>query len=380
MTYTELCKLFNFELPSYCEEYFESFMAEYNRNKAVLSAEEAIFVAEKTRLPEAGKDELIRCAEIINSDGNAHLCASFMAYITVYKRAPWLNYIYCDNHFTVEGLYPEQVGWVIVAVMEYNTLAYKNPPEDLNYENVSAFYGYTLACFREKGYWGILEWNWNMLSAGGCMFVFDILKYVPAEFTDDFRVITDGESYVSLAKGEFFVGKNGDLVDSAEKAEFTTSFYEDEAKYIAHVISKDGIVESTPTEFSKEAWSDYLRGGTHTLEIHIPQRIEYTPERIKKAHKTALEFYKDFYPDHYPKAISCYSWLYSPQLKYVFDEDSNIIKVNDSLHLLPVIATFDADCRFIREGSTLQKRIAKECEKGREFHYGISYITLSELD
>ncbi len=367
-------------MPSYAEDLFEPFIAEYDRSKAVLSADEANFVAERTHLPEEGREALVRCAEIINTDDNAHLCASFMAYITVYKRAPWLNYIYCDNHFTVEGLHPEQVGWVLVAVMEYNTLAHKNPPEELNRENTSAFYGYTLSCFNQKGYWGILEWNWNMLSAGGCMFVFDILKYVPAEFTDDFRVITDGKSYISLAKGEFFVGKEGDLVDSEEKSAFRTSFFEDDEKYIAHVISKDGTVESAATEFSKKTWSDYLRGGTHTLEIHIPQRVEYTPERIKKAHKIALDFYKNFYPDHHPKAVACYSWLYSPQLKYVFDETSNILKVNDSLHLLPVIASFDADCRFIREGSSLQKRIKEECEKGREFHYGISYITLDEIE
>ncbi len=379
MTYKELCTKFNFAMPSYAEEYFDSFMAEYDRKSAVLTEEQANFVAEGTKLPDEGREALIKCAEIINSNDDAHLCASFMAYITVYNRAPWLNYIYCDNHFTVEGLYPEQVGWVLVAVMEYNTLANKKPPEDLNHENTSAFYGYTLACFKEKGYWGILEWHWNMLSAGGCMFVFDILKYVPAEFTDDFRVITDGKRYTSLAKGEYFVGKNGDLVNCEEKSVFTTSFYEDETKYIAHVISKDGIVESTPTEFSKEIWSDYLRGGTHTLEIHIPQRIEYTPERIRKAHKIALEFYKDFYPDHNPKAIACYSWLYSPQLKYVFDEGSNILKVNNSLYLLPVIDSFDADCRFIREGSSLQRKMKEECDKGREFHYGISYLPLEEI-
>ncbi len=380
MTYAELCGKFNFSLPDYARDYYEDFIAQYDRSIPVLSDENAVLVAQKTFLPAEGGKALLKCAQAINSFDDAHLCASFMAYLTVYKRAPWLNYIYTENHFTVEGLMPEQVGWVLVAVQLANTLINKEPPEELNEENIGAFRGYSLSCFEQKGYWGILEWNWNMLSAGGCMFVFDILKYVPGEFTSDFPVITDGKSYVSLAGGKFFVGKEGELVDRQEKSLFTTSFYEDDERYIGHVISRDGAVEEKPTEFSKSVWRDFLRGGTHTLEIHIPQRIEYTPERIKYAHKLALDFYKDFYPQHKPKAVACYSWLYSPQLKKVLPENSNILAVNSKLHLLPIIASFDGDCRFLRQGTSLQRRIAEECERGTEFHYGISYIAIDEIE
>lgn len=380
MTYTELCGKFNFAMPKYAEEYFDGFIAQYDRNTPVLSRENAEMVAEKTRLPKDGKEALIDCAEIMDRDDNAHLCGSFLAYLTVYKRVPWINYIYTDDLFNAEGLKTEQAGWILVATQLANTLNNKKPPEDLNAENIGAFLGYSTACFNQNGYWGILEWHWNMLCAGGCMFMFGILKYVPGEFTGDFPVITDGKSYVSLAGGEFFVGKEGELVDRAEKALFTTSFYEDDEKYAGHVITRDGAVERTPTEFPKTVWKDHLRGGTHTIEIHIPPKIEYTAEKIKESHKAALEFYKEFYPEHSPKAVACYSWLYSPQLKKVLPENSNILKVNKQLHLLPIIAAFDSDCRFLREGSSLQKRMAEECAKGTEFHYGISYIPVDEIE
>lgn len=380
MTYTELCGKFNFNMPSYAADYYDGFMAQYDRNATILPKDSIITIAETTKIPDDAKAALINCAAIIDGSDDAHLCASFLAYITVYKRVPWVNYIYCDDLFTVEGLQTEQVGWVLVAVQLANTLINKKPPKELNEENIGAFRGYSQACFNEKGYWGILEWHWNMLCAGGCMFMFGILKYVPGEFTGDFPVITDGSSYISLAGGGFFVGKDGELVDCKEKSVFTTLFYEDDEKYIGHIIARDGTVDSDTTEFPKTIWRDYMRGGTHTIEIHIPQRIEYTPEKIKEAHKMALEFYKDFYPEHHPKAVACYSWLYSPQLKYVLKEDSNILKVNDQLHLLPIIESFDADCRFLRQGSSLQTRMAEECAKGREFHYGISYITLDEIE
>ncbi len=380
MTYTSLCGKFNFPMPDYAKAYYEDFIAQYDRSTPVLPTEKAILVAEKTRLPEDGKDTLVKCAKAIEAFDDAHLCASFLAYITVYKRVPWVNHIYSDDLFTVEGLHPEQVGWVLVATQLANTLVNKLPPEDLNEENINSFNSYSWACFEQKGYWGILEWHWNMLCAGGCMFLFDILKYVPGEFTGDFPVITDGNNYVSLAGGEFFVNNEGDLVEAKEKSVFTTSFYEDEEKYVAHIINRDGTIERNPSEFSKSVWKDFLRGGEHVLEIHIPQRVEYTPERMKYAHKLALDFYKDFYPMHKTKAIACYSWLYSPQLKKVLPENSNILAVNNKLHIIPMVGSFDGDCRFLRQGTSLQKRIAEECAKGTEFHYGISYIALDEID
>ena len=380
MTFNELKAKFNYELPAYAVDYFDDFIKEYDRSKPVLSQENALLVAEATSIPEEAKAELLRAAQVIDSDDNAHICAAFLAELTIYKRAPWLNYIYQTDHFTVEGLKKEQVGWVLVAAMLANTLINKKPPKDLNEENINSFRAYTQNCYNVNGYWGINEWHWNMLGSGGCMFMFGILKFVPSVFTGDFPIITNGREFVSLAGGEFFVGKEGELVNCEEKAVGKTSFYEDETKYVGNVISKKGVVSLEKTEFSKSEWRYFLRGGDHTIDIHIPAKVEYTPERFKEAFKQALEFYAKYYPDHKTKAFACFSWILSAQLPKVMGAESNILKVNDKLHLLPVIGTFDSDIMFIRKGSTLQQRIAAECEKGTEFHYGIMYSPVSELE
>ena len=212
------------------------------------------------------------------------------------------------------------------------------------------------------------------------MFLFGILKFVPSEFTDSFPVITNGKEYISLAGGEFFIGKEGELVDSEEKSVGKTSFFEDDSKYIAHVVSQDGKTALTATEFDKSVWHDFLRGGDHTIDIHIPSKVEYTPEKFKEAFKMALDFYKDYYPDHKTKAFACYSWILSAQLDKVMPKESNILKVNSKLHLLPQIGTFDENIMFIRQGSSLQQRIANERAKGTEFHFGIMYSPLDELE
>ena len=380
MTYTELCSKFNIPIPDYAQYYFDDFAKEYDRNKPLLSEEDAAMICDATGLPEDAKEALIKCARAINENDDAHLCGSFLADLTVYKRKPWVNYIYQPDLFTVEGLYPEQVGWVLVAVMLANTLNNKKPPEDLNAENMDAFKGYSQSCFNSKGYWGIVEWHWNMLCASGCMFLFGILKFQPSEFTGDFPVITNGKEYVTLAGGEFFIGKEGELVDCEEKSVGKTSFYEDDEKYIAHVISKDGRVALSTSEFDKKEWKDFLRGGDHTIDIHIPSKVEYTPEKFKEAFKMALDFYKDYYPDHHTKAFACYSWILSAQLNKVLPENSNILKVNSRLHLIPMIGSFDEDIMFIRKGSSLQQKIADERAKGTEFHFGIMYSPLDEIE
>ncbi len=367
-------------MPEYAQHYYEDFLKGYDRNKPLLSKEDAEMVCNTTGLPEEAKEALVNCAEAINANDDAHLCGSFLADLTVYKRKPWVNYIYQPDLFTVDGLYPEQVGWVLVAVMLANTLNNKKPPEDLNLENLNAFKGYSQSCFDSKGYWGIVEWHWNMLCASGSMFLFGILKFVPSEFTGDFPVITDGNRYISLAGGEFFVGKDGELVDCEEKSVCKTSFYEDDEKYIGHIVEQDGSVALTATEFDKKEWKNFLRGGDPTMDIHIPSKVEYTPEKFKEAFKMALDFFKDYYPDHKTKAFACYSWILSAQLNKVMPAESNILKVNSRLHLLPQIGTFDEDIMFIRKGSSLQKRIAEERAKGTEFHFGVMYSPIEELE
>ncbi|MBO4277399.1 MAG: hypothetical protein J5925_03250 [Clostridia bacterium] len=380
MKYGELIKLFNFSMPEYAAEYYEDFEKSYDRGRKVICEEDIDLIAQKTKLPEDGTRALKDCAAAVNADEKGHMCASFLVHLTVLSRAPWLNYIYTDDLFDVPGLKKEQVGWVIVACQLLNTLKNKKPPEDKNEENLNAFRGYSQNCFNKNGYWGILEWHWNMLCAGGCMFMFGILKFVPGAFGGDFPVLTDGEKYLSLVGGEYYFNAEGALVDSEEKSCGKTSFYEDGEKIIANAVSARGKVDPEPREYKMSEWRDFLRKGTPTLDIHIPSGVEYTPERIKEACGLALDFFKDFYPDFAPRAIAGYSWIFAPQLEKVLAPGSNILRVNRAMHILPTTGYYGADCRFLRQGSPLQQRIAAEFEKGTEFHYSVMYIPVGELE
>ena len=380
MTYSELASTFNFTLPEYAKELFDGFLETYDEQTTALDENDALLVADAASLPEDGKNALLECVKTINADSQARLCAEFLIYITVRARLPWQNGIYADDLFTAPGLMPEQVSWVIVAAALANTLINKKPPEDLNEENLNAFRGYSRSCHEKKGYWGILEWNWNMLCAGGCMFLFGILKFVPGEFGSDFKVITDGREYISLACGEHFISPDGELTDDETDCAAKTSFYEDGEKYVANAIDRTGKVNTKTEVFMKNVWKDFLTKGTPTLDIHIPANVSYTPENIKSACETALGFYKKHFPELVPAAIAGYSWIFAPQLEKVLPESSNILRVNRSCHIIPTKGTYDEECRFIRKNSSLQTKIAEECKKGTRFHYSVMFIPTGELN
>lgn len=380
MNYNELCAKYNFTMPDYAKDYFDDFISGYDRRVPVLSESNANMVADATKLPDEARAELIRCAKAINDNDDAHICAAFLAEITVYKRDPWVNYIYTNDLFNVEGLKLEQVGWVMVATMLANTLNNKKPPIDLNQENLNAFLGYTNSCFNQNGYWGILEWHWNMLCAGGCMFLFGILKFVPNQFGDRFFVITDGKQYVTLANNGYYIGKENEFVATEEESVGKTYFYEDESKYVGNVVAKDSKVELTTTEFDKTVWKDFLRAGSPTLAIHIPSKIEYTPENARLAFIEAVEFYKNFYPDFNAKAIECHSWIFSNELRKILPESSKIVAMLDSVHLLPDFGSFTEDIMFIRKGTSMYNSIAEERSKGTIFHFGMMYVPIDEID
>ncbi len=196
-----------------------------------------------------------------------------------------------------------------------------------NQENLDAFKGYSMSCFNEKGYYGIDNFHWVMQCVAGCMFMFGSLKFCPSYFTDDFPVLKRNNEYVTLIKGGFGIDKYHKLTRNENEIIAKTYFYEDENKIIANRISKDGNVSFEAEEFDKKEYENFLRGDYHTIDIHIPSNIKYTKEVMFDSYKKALDFYSKYYPEHKIKAIVSYSWLYSPELIEIFDENSNIIKV-----------------------------------------------------
>lgn len=72
--------------------------------------------------------------------------------------------------------------------------------------------------------------------------------------------------------------------------------------------------------------NEYIPEGDICLEVHIPQGEPLTKEACLQSFQMAKEFFKKFYPDKNPKYFMCDSWLLSPDLINIADENSNIVQ------------------------------------------------------
>ncbi len=379
MDYKTLKAQYNAELNPYFEDYYKAFEAEYDANDAVISDTDIDNVIFQTELPAECGDVIKAVRDAVLKDSAKHEAVCFWRYVTVEHRQPWENGVYTDEFIKIGDYEYRTANLLLVALMLNRTLRVKNPPRELNIENLHAFNGYTTQCRNNRGYWGINEFNWNCLCAGGVMFMQGVLKFCPSYFTGEFPVLKKDGEYISVAGGEWFVGKDGELVATEEESVTKTTFVETDEYIKAHRIDRSGRVSLTPETFLKSEYEQFLRGGDGTIDIHIPSKIAYNVDTVRDAFVKALDYYGRFMPEHKIKAIAGYSWIFAPQLCKVMPEESNILAVNRYLHILPTIGSYDETCRFLREGSSLQQRIAAETAKGTKFHYAIMYKPVDEV-
>lgn len=379
MTFSEIKKLFDVELPEYFKGHFDAFIAEYNKNDPLITNESIDRIQKQTGLPDECMAVMRDVRDAFLSDADKHAAICFWRYVTVYTRKPWQNYIYTDELLKVDGFEYRTCNMLMCAMALDYTLTFRKPPEDLNRENVGSFGGYTRQCHEMRGYWGINEFHWNLLGSGGCMFMQGALKFCPSYFSNDFTVLKKGDEYISLVAGEHYVGAKGELLSSPDSSVCRTVFERTDGYIKANRISKDGIVSDTAEIFDLAECEIFLEGDSHTMDIHIPSKMQYTVEVIRDAFLKALDFYGKYMPEHKTKAIVGYSWIFAPQLKTVLPEGSNILAVNDWLNILPTTGTYDHTLSFIRQGSSLAERMAQKESEGVKFHFAVMYKPLDRI-
>ncbi|MBQ1944744.1 MAG: hypothetical protein II346_07025 [Ruminococcus sp.] len=368
-----------FDIPDYFEPLAATFV--YDPSLPLVSEEEMTAVEQATGVDAACFAFLRELNAKLFADPARNLAARFLRYVLFEARKPWENHLYIPVMFEVPGYEAGSVHLLFVTAALGYTLTVRKPPADLNAENVGAYRGYTTGYTNEHGHWGIGELHWNLLCAGGCMFLFNTLKFQPSTFSSDYLAITDGKQYRTLCIGTFGVDKNGALTSDESRVAFrTASLVETDDAFVAHEVFPNGAVDEKTTSFDKKTWKVALCEKDFVLGIHIPSKSEYTPEQHRASILQALEFYRAFYPDMEFKAITCWSWLYSAQNKHIFSADSRILEIERCVHLCPIVATMDENLMFIRPGSSLQQRMADFRAAGNEYHAGFMYSPLSEAE
>ena len=298
-------------------------------------------------------------------------------------RPPWETHLSAPTLLDLPDVDAGAVDLLFVTVALAYTLTVRKPPADLNAENVGAYVGYTDSYTKEHGSWGISLRDWNLLCAGGCMFLFHTLKFQPERFSPDFLVLRNraGE-YRTLLRGAHGLAADGSLTQSRSDphaVRVTSPLETTETGYIAHEVLPNGVVCPCPRTFPKDEWAVALDENCLMLGMHIPSQPPYTVAEHRTSMAQALDFYATFLKDHGEICgFVCYPWLYSAQNKHLLPPESRILEMQRHVHLCPMCAELDESLTFLRPGSALQRRLADFRAAGNAYHVGYMYVPLDE--
>ena len=317
-------------------------------------------------------------------DPARNMAAILLRRYLIEENQPWEVHLYAPSLLEMPGFEPGAVDLLFVTAALGYTLTVRKPPYDLNAENIGSYIGYTRAyCDAHGGAWGINERSWNMLGAGGCMFVFHTLKFQPERFAPDFLVLKNGKGdFSTLLRHGFGIASDGSLTrDPARTVATAEPMRETDDAYIAHEILPSGVVWQSARTFPKSEWTVALDENSMMLGLHIPPRLPYTVEDHRRSMQEAYDFYAPFLKNVGEiKGFVCYSWLYSAQNKHILPPESNILEMQRHVHLCPMLTELDESLMFLRPGSSLQQRLADFRAAGNAYHVGYMYVPLEEVD
>lgn len=110
---------------------------------------------------------------------------------------------------------------------------------------------------------------------------------------------------------------------------------------IQQKLYRIGRLQFEPYEVENdiEACGKLLKKGSRVLNVHIPEDGRMDPEVCEASFQEAARFFED---RGYEGAgiFICESWLLSPKLKEVLNENSNIIKFQDRFEIYGIIYPF----------------------------------------
>ena len=170
------------------------------------------------------------------------------------------------------------------------------------------------------------------------------LEYWLAPYTQAeqvFRNRRTGEVVAFAAPGTRFSAEGRIFADPARYAGgdgWAAAFERTETHVTGHLLHPDGYGTTHRVTLPLDDWECRLEKGVMTLQMHIPSGGRMTPEACRDSVTRAKAFFARYFPDEPAVAITCGSWIFSPQLQECLPEDSNLVRFQRELYLVPSAA------------------------------------------
>ena len=235
--------------------------------------------------------------------------------------------------------------------------------------------------------WASFDFYINLFNAKALSFM------IPYVFDANIHIFRskDNKTIVLAGSGER-IRKDGQLdgVNGIKDYAFTTSYKETKKEYIGYYIDPKGIITNKIMKLDKNEWNEFIKEGDYILEMHVGGHYKY--EDNIQAFKDAIAFGKKYFPEYDFKAIYGYSWLFSPQIPLLIEnENSNILRMFKTGYIVPCSSGERLAFDFIYEdpdmtidrmptNTTLLKNIKDFYLQGGRINCGMYFLMIDDID
>lgn len=167
------------------------------------------------------------------------------------------------------------------------------------------------------------------------------LEYWLAPYTwteQVFRNRHTGEVVALAAHGTRFSAEGrvfGDAGNYRNGDGWTASFERPQTHVTGHLLHPNGYGTTHKVTLSLDDWECLLEKGVTTLQMHIPFGGHMPPDACRDSVTRAKALFARHFPDEPAVAITCGSWIFSPQLQACLPDTSNLVRFQRELFLVP---------------------------------------------
>lgn len=145
---------------------------------------------------------------------------------------------------------------------------------------------------------------------------------VAAFAAEGMRFNSDGRVF---AKADHYVDGEG----------WTASFCRTDTHVTGYLLDPNGYGSPRQVTLPFDQWDCRLEKGVMTLQMHIPAGGAMTPEACRDSFVQARAFFAEYFPNEPAVAITCGSWIFSPLLQKCLPDDTNLVRFQHELFLVP---------------------------------------------
>ena len=114
---------------------------------------------------------------------------------------------------------------------------------------------------------------------------------------------------------------------------------------------------------------EFVEAKERFISIHIPGDVDFCPEKVQKTFEEYRSFLKKYFPEWIGVEWKCESWMLSPALEHLLDENSNVLQFNhlfevesvdyDSMAVLDWVYPGESweDLQSLSENTSLQRKM-----------------------